>query len=129
MAAPDFVHELAEYLRDALKTEGVPDEKAAELAIGVASYMTHAYGGEMIYIPLGRRAKAEDRWRAIFDEYNGKNVRELALKHGMTIPSVYRVLNEERNRRRAQAKAELLERISDRLTSAGRSDSNTKTAR
>ncbi|MFM5201574.1 Mor transcription activator family protein [Aeromonas caviae] len=62
------------------------------------------YGGRAYYIPTGDHLKAALRDRAIWDEFNGRNIDQLARKHGLSVPQTYAVVAEQRQltRRRHQ---------------------------
>ncbi|MNV53510.1 Mor transcription activator family protein [compost metagenome] len=61
-------------------------------------------GGRAYYIPTGEHLKAALRDRAIWDEFNGRNIDQLARKHGLSVPQTYAVVAEQREltRRRNQ---------------------------
>ncbi|MDR0339108.1 MAG: hypothetical protein LBH65_02395 [Desulfovibrio sp.] len=58
------------------------------------------YGGQQLYIPLGRAADTARRNAAIFDEFTGDNHADLVKRHNLAISTIYDILRLERARRR-----------------------------
>jgi Mor family transcriptional regulator len=55
-----------------------------------------ARGGESLYIPKPERIAAAARNRAIRAQFNGRNYRELAARHNLTVTWVREILSEDR---------------------------------
>ncbi|WP_279488096.1 Mor transcription activator family protein [Aeromonas veronii] len=66
--------------------------QARKLALVQAHYM----GGRAYYIPTGDHLKAALRDRAIWDEFNGRNVEELSRVYNLSVPQIYAVLATQR---------------------------------
>ncbi len=77
--------------------------QARKLALVQAHYM----GGRAYYIPTGDHLKAALRDRAIWDEFNGRNIDALARKHGLSVPQTYAVVAEQRLLARRRLQPEL----------------------
>jgi Mor family transcriptional regulator len=58
--------------------------------------LVHARGGESLYIPKPERIAAAARNRAIRAQFNGRNYRELAARHNLTVTWVREILAEGR---------------------------------
>ncbi|MFQ2325095.1 Mor transcription activator family protein [Aeromonas dhakensis] len=63
-------------------------------------------GGRAYYIPTGDHLKAALRDHAIWDEFNGRNIDQLARKHGLSVPQTYAVVAEQRQLMRKRIQAE-----------------------
>ncbi len=74
--------------------------QARKLALVQAHYM----GAERITFPRVITSRQPSD-RAIWDEFNGRNIDALARKHGLSVPQTYAVVAEQRllARRRAAA--------------------------
>ncbi|MEZ6925649.1 MULTISPECIES: Mor transcription activator family protein [Aeromonas] len=64
-------------------------------------------GGRAYYISTGDHLKAALCDRAIWDEFNGRNIDQLARKHGLSVPQTYAVVAEQRQLMRKRIQAEL----------------------
>ncbi|MFL9598853.1 Mor transcription activator family protein, partial [Aeromonas veronii] len=64
----------------------------------------HYMGVRAYYIPTGEQLKAALPDTAIWDEFNGRNIDQLARKHGLSVPQTYAVVaaHRELTRRRQQ---------------------------
>lgn len=101
---PKALSELVDVLACELVRGGMAQEHAKAQARKLALVQAHYMGGRAYYIPTGDHLKAALRDRAIWDEFNGRNIDQLARKHGLSVPQTYAVVAEQRelNRRRHQ---------------------------
>ncbi|MVG14454.1 Mor transcription activator family protein [Aeromonas jandaei] len=101
---PKALSELVDVLACELIRGGMAQEQAKAQARKLALVQAHYMGGRAYYIPTGEHLKAALRDRAIWDEFNGRNIDQLARKHGLSVPQTYAVVAEQRelNRRRHQ---------------------------
>lgn len=53
-------------------------------------------GGSTVYIPSVRGIFSKCIAQQILEEYDGSNIRQLALKYGYTTKHIYRLLNKRR---------------------------------
>ncbi|WP_341536404.1 Mor transcription activator family protein [Aeromonas veronii] len=70
-------------------------------------YRPITWGGRAYYIPTGDHLKAALRDRAIWDEFNGRNIDQLARKHGLSVPQTYAVVAEQRQLTRLRYQPDL----------------------
>jgi len=78
-----------------IKLNDIPDSFHAMVeVIGVEKFLEIAklYGGMNMYIPIYSCIIREARNREIKDKYNGVNVNELAIKYGISVVSVRRIV-------------------------------------
>ncbi|MGL4844383.1 MAG: Mor transcription activator family protein [Aeromonas veronii] len=101
---PKALSELVDVLACELVRGGMEPDLAKAQARKLALVQAHYMGGRAYYIPTGDHLKAALRDRAIWDEFNGRNIDQLARKHGLSVPQTYAVVAEQRelNRRRQQ---------------------------
>ncbi|MEL3922449.1 Mor transcription activator family protein [Aeromonas enteropelogenes] len=101
---PKALSELVDVLAFELIRGGMAQEQAKAQARKLALVQAHYMGGRAYYIPTGDHLKAALRDRAIWDEFNGRNIDQLARKHGLSVPQTYAVVAEQRQliRRRMQ---------------------------
>ncbi|MGN5208101.1 Mor transcription activator family protein [Aeromonas veronii] len=101
---PKALSELVDVLACELVRGGMAQEHAKAQARKLALVQAHYMGGRAYYIPTGDHLKAALRDRAIWDEFNGRNIDQLARKHGLSVPQTYAVVAEQRQltRRRYQ---------------------------
>lgn len=58
--------------------------------------LAHHFGGRPLYMPKGDSLKQALRDSAIWQEFTGKNVYELAGKHDMSRTQIYRIIAQQR---------------------------------
>ncbi|MCY9822659.1 Mor transcription activator family protein [Aeromonas media] len=93
---PKALSELVDVLACELIRGGMAQEQAKAQARKLALVQAHYMGGRAYYIPTGDHLKAALRDRAIWDEFNGRNIDQLARKHGLSVPQTYAVVAEQR---------------------------------
>ncbi|MCC0090662.1 Mor transcription activator family protein [Aeromonas veronii] len=101
---PKALSELVDVLACELVRGGMEPELAKAQARKLALVQAHYMGGRAYYIPTGDHLKAALRDRAIWDEFNGRNIDQLARKHGLSVPQTYAVVADQRKltRRKVQ---------------------------
>lgn len=78
-----------------IKLDDIPDNFHAMVeVIGIDKFLeiSKLYGGMNMYIPIYSRVIREARNREIIEKYNGVNVNELAIKYGISVVSVRRII-------------------------------------
>ncbi|MGL6500805.1 Mor transcription activator family protein [Aeromonas dhakensis] len=93
---PKALSELVDVLSCELVRGGMEQELAKAQARKLALVQAHYMGGRAYYLPTGEHLKAALRDRAIWDEFNGRNIDQLARKHGLSVPQTYAVVAEQR---------------------------------
>ncbi|MGL5814930.1 MAG: Mor transcription activator family protein [Aeromonas sp.] len=93
---PKALAELVDVLACELGRSGMTAEQAMAQARKLALVQAHYMGGRAYYIPTGEHLKAALRDRAIWDEFNGRNIDQLARKHCLSVPQTYAVVAEQR---------------------------------
>jgi Mor family transcriptional regulator len=104
---PKALSELVDVLACELVRGGMAQEQAKAQARKLALVQAHYMGGRAYYIPTGDHLKAALRDRAIWDEFNGRNIDQLARKHGLSVPQTYAVVAEQRQLTRRRMQPEL----------------------
>lgn len=84
--------ELKEWVEQSLFEFGISKELADATAEKVVTAIAGGWGGQLIYIPTGHALKVAARRQRIIKEFNGRNVAELGVRHGIAMQSVYRIL-------------------------------------
>ncbi|MDF2415850.1 Mor transcription activator family protein [Aeromonas sp. 1HA1] len=104
---PKALAELVDVLACELARGGMAQEQARAQARKLALVQAHYMGGRAYYIPTGEHLKAALRDRAIWDEFNGRNIDQLARKYGLSVPQTYAVVAEQRLLTRKRIQGEL----------------------
>ncbi|WP_429103589.1 Mor transcription activator family protein [Aeromonas hydrophila] len=107
---PKALSELVDVLACELARGGMAPDLARAQARKLALVQAHYMGGRAYYIPTGDHLKAALRDRAIWDEFNGRNIDQLARKHGLSVPQTYAVVAEQRQLTRLRLQPGLFER-------------------
>lgn len=89
----DFVTVVASGLERHSSMEAAKAQQMARVAVSALAMWR---GGRIFYLPTGEKLQAALRDQAMWMEYNGKNITELAQKYKMIEPSVYRILARQR---------------------------------
>jgi len=69
---------------------------SAELGKVVANQLAEEWGGQHVYIPMDK-ARRDSR---IYELFDGTNHHELAKRFKLGVPTIYKILDQERARRR-----------------------------
>lgn len=104
---PKALSELVDILAAELTRSGMQAEQATCLSRRLAMVLAHYMGGRAYYIPTGDNLKAALRDRAIWDEFNGRNIDQLARKHGLSVPQTYAVVAEQRQLSRSRSQLDM----------------------
>lgn len=78
-----------------IKLDEIPDNFHAMVeVIGIEKFLeiSKLYGGINMYIPIYSSLIRVGRNREIIDKYNGLNVNDLAIKYGISVISVRRII-------------------------------------
>ena len=104
---PKALAELVDVLACELVRGGMEPDLAKAQARKLALVQAHYMGGRAYYIPTGEHLKAALRDRAIWDEFNGRNIDQLARKHGLSVPQTYAVVAQQRQLNRSRSQLEM----------------------
>lgn len=69
---------------------------AETLGMDTLLALCEAYGGTTLYIPKIGELLRKSRYRAIYEEYDGSNRRELARKYNVSEATIYRIVRDKR---------------------------------
>jgi len=109
-----FLFDLLELNVELLKDAGIEDKKAFDMALKTCQTLTGRYSGLQFYFPKGKKLLSIINQSKIFQECNGRNVDELAIKYGYSAAHIYRMLDKEHKQRQGDmfdaAQPSLLER-------------------
>ncbi|AWX15214.1 transcriptional regulator [Mergibacter septicus] len=90
---PEILLDLAKDIELTLvKKTDIKTESAREIGIEIAQAISKNWGGSVVYIPRNLIFRLNERDRKIFNEFNGKNHRELAKKYGVSMQWVYTII-------------------------------------
>ncbi|WP_429114620.1 Mor transcription activator family protein [Aeromonas veronii] len=104
---PKALSELVDVLACELVRGGMEQDLAKAQARKLALVQAHYMGGRAYYIPTGDHLKAALRDRAIWDEFNGRNIDHLARKYGLSVPQTYAVVAEQRQLSRSRSQLDM----------------------
>lgn len=103
--------ELLSYIGAGLSTHleklGFQEMQASEAALDFMEWLRHELGGQLIYFPKGAKKDHDDRAAEVYDKhFRGATVGELVQEYKLSAARVYRLLAQERLRRRLERDAE-----------------------
>lgn len=108
-AYPEVMREIADVVARSLVEGGLQHERALALGEAAAEAVRERHGGTLMYLPKGHTMKTRRRWQALWDEFTGDNHAALAVKHGMNVKGVYKVLAVMRAEHRKRTQADLFD--------------------
>jgi len=85
----------------------MPEVKRGVIAFNVAEAIRRNCGGSMVYISKGESYERSNRDRQIWDEFNGRNIPELARKHDLTESQLYTIIRAQRAIAQQESQGEL----------------------
>lgn len=100
---PPLLRELAEVVQGELSRIGIDLSYASAVAETVSEHVRERFGGQPNYWPKGNTMRQRRRRMRMWEDFNGHNHLELAVKYGVCLQQVYRML--------AIAKAEMTNRV------------------
>ncbi|EDH5595466.1 transcriptional regulator [Salmonella enterica subsp. enterica serovar Newport] len=89
---PALLAELNDVLRQELSRLGVEPAHSLEIVVAICKHL----GGGQVYIPRGQVLDSLIRDLRIWNDFNGRNVHELAIRHGVTFNTVYKAIRRMR---------------------------------
>lgn len=96
-APGDLLQALAGHVAQSAKeTLDISPELAEAHGSEVAMLMATVWGGQVLYMPKGIHLQASKLHQQIFDEWTGRNQREIAMKHNISLAFVYKVVKRMR---------------------------------
>ena len=98
----DVLYDMAQVLIVKLQSEGIEEEKARPASLNAVDEIRKVYGGQSIYFQKVLDEKIRKRNEQIFTEFTGENHDELAMKYGVTVVHIYRIIQQVRTARRRQ---------------------------
>ncbi|MFQ2629846.1 Mor transcription activator family protein [Aeromonas caviae] len=104
---PKALAELVDVLASELGRGGMAADKALAQARKLALVQAHYMGGRAYYIPTGDHLKAALRDRAIWDEFNGRNIDTLARRYKLSAPQIYAIISFQRKLQLASRQQQL----------------------
>lgn len=108
---PELVSDLQDQVAAQIKAAfpSIAPEKARDVGLRVADYITTNWGGQLIYIPKNVGGRASERDLQIWADFDGRNQIELAQKYGMSVQWIYRILKEVGEMMRAKTQGKLFD--------------------
>jgi Mor family transcriptional regulator len=93
--------------KEDLGTDGIA-ELADAIGMDAVKQIIRTFGGEAIYIPKTESVLRASRDRAIYEEFDGSNYRELARKYNLSVPHIRVIVQSQRKLRPKGARQEEL---------------------
>lgn len=88
-------------LRDAPAVKSIQDRDLADACAAQVYQLMHAMGGGNIYFPRGDRVSLADKYKLICSEFNGRNINEMARKHGLSSARIMQIVDKDYALKRA----------------------------
>ncbi len=105
---PELLAHLGAGLSIHLVKFGLQETQASEAALDFMDWLKKELGGQLIYFPKGARKDSDNRAAEIYEKHcAGASVNSLVHEYGLSITRVYKLLAQERLRRRLERDAEL----------------------
>lgn len=106
-SGPELLSHLGAVLAEQLKKKGLESPAASEITLDIMEYLRVEFGGQSVYFPQGSNKKMEEKAAEIYDKYSeGTEIYELAHLYEHSIQWIYRLIGNERVRRREERNQE-----------------------
>lgn len=102
----DILSDLQQIAIKAACEQGLPVDEAEAIACRISQDVRASWGGQQVYIKKIDLAELSARNIDIFNEFNGSNHQQLAKKHGLAVPVIYRIIKtvQQQEREKRQQK-------------------------
>lgn len=84
-----LANEITAILRERV---GYHEQFAAPIAEAIVHGLTERRGGDLLYVPTGRRSGLQSRNSAIRLEFNGRNCKQLCQKYDIGRSTLYKIV-------------------------------------
>ncbi|MEW7986500.1 MAG: Mor transcription activator family protein [Candidatus Thiodiazotropha endolucinida] len=92
-AGSEILNDIYSHTADVLtQYQDYSTQDANETSRAVVNRLREVFGGQLVYFPKGVQDDVTERDERMFNEFDGKNQKELAKKYGLTLQQVYRRL-------------------------------------
>lgn len=92
--------EMLDTVAQAFVSNGKPREQADLDAQTAVEAIYSTFRGNMVYVPFNTAAKTAMLHARIFAQFDGRNQKELARRHGISLQHVYRIIKQQREHNR-----------------------------
>lgn len=92
----EFIADLASHIADELTSAGIDPDTATHKALESADAFAERWQGLHLYIPKNNRKRVVELHTQIRNEFTGNNHQALAVKYGMHLRTIYKILKEDR---------------------------------
>lgn len=106
---PELLEDMAAAVGELLcdKLPALSHDDAAEVGIALAEHLRRHWGGQSFYVPQGSQYRASLKHLEIWRDFNGRNHRQLARAHGVSLQQVYVVIRRMRQKLRDKSQGQL----------------------
>ncbi|MDZ7870745.1 MAG: Mor transcription activator family protein [Rheinheimera sp.] len=94
----ELLDDVVEQAKNVLVDHGVDTDVSEQAATAIAEHLADHWGGQLINFPKNFLYKLAQRDRVIYDEFNGRNISDLARKFNMSVRGIYKVINRAQKR-------------------------------
>ncbi len=102
--APEIWRDMAELNFVALRSVSIfdplSDEALAAMSVNLVHQLVESFGGTQPYIPSGTKYHQAVKAAQIVKEFDGRNTRQLAVKHKLSEVRVYQIIKGEAAKKR-----------------------------
>lgn len=106
---PELLNDIGQVIASSLFGMGFPEENAKNGAYQITEKIRTELGGSAMYLPKGHLYDLSERDREIFDQFNGRNLYELARKFDLTEMQIRNIVKRALLRLRAKQQRPLFE--------------------
>lgn len=78
-----------------------------DMAEALVMELSRHFGGVQFYMPRGRALMTHMKHIQIWNEFNGRNINELAIKHDLTTKQIYQIVAKQRRREQRARQGDL----------------------
>lgn len=87
-----------DHAENVLRTQGITQDKAIQLATSIADRLAEDFGGQVITFPKDYNRKLRERDEQILADFDGSNFSELAMRYGMCDRTIRKLIARSQSR-------------------------------
>lgn len=104
---PELLSDLADQVTSRLCDRGVTTQDAKVIGRDVAEHVRKHWGGQLVYVPIGKAHELSQRDEEIWNRFDGKNHQELVREFRLSEQQIYQIVKKVGAVKRAQAQPDM----------------------
>ncbi len=104
---PELLQELLGIIKQTLLTQGLDEKQSESFALKLTLSIAEHMGGIQVYFPRGDKLHKQVRDIEIYNNFTGRNIKQLARQYHLTDKTIYEIITRMRTIESKQRQPEL----------------------